>query len=70
MGNNEADQPGFMAAARPVTFRAYKIANEWFGDGKRVSDLESYFQENDKRLFVERVRQAGVIVKEVSPTLY
>ena len=48
MGNNEADQPGFMAAARPVTFRAYKIANEWFGDGKRVSDLESYFQENDK----------------------
>lgn len=55
MGNNEADQPGFMAAARPVTFRAYKIANEWFGDGKRVSDLESYFQENDKRLFVERV---------------
>ena len=28
MGNNEADQPGFMAAARPVTFRAYKIANE------------------------------------------
>ena len=68
MGNNEADQPGFMAAARPVTFRAYKIANVWFGDGKRVSDLESYFQENDKRLFVERVRQAGVIVKEVSPT--
>ena len=68
MGNNEADQPGFMAAARPVTFRAYKIANDWFGDGKRVSDLESYFQENDKRLFVERVRQAGVIVKEVSPT--
>lgn len=56
MGNNEADQPGFMAAARPVTFRAYKIANEWFGDGKRVSDLESYFQENDKRLFVERVQ--------------
>lgn len=68
MGNNEADQPGLMAAARPVTFRAYKIANDWFGDGKRVSDLESYFQENDKRLFVERVRQAGVIVKEVSPT--
>ena len=68
MGNNEADQPGFMAAARPVTFRAYKIANAWFGDGKRVADLESYFQENDKRLFVERERQAGIIVKEVSPT--
>ena len=69
MGNSEADQPGFMPAARPVTFRAYKIDNEWFGDGKRVSDLESYFQENDKHLFVERVRQAGVIVKEITPTL-
>lgn len=70
MGNNEADQPGFMAAARPVTFRAYKIANDWFGDGKRVSDLESYFQENDKRLFVERVRQAGIIVKRLVRLLY
>ena len=69
MGNSEADQPGFMPAARPVTFRAYKVDNEWFGDGKRVSDLESYFQENDKHLFVERVRQAGVIVKEITPTL-
>lgn len=68
MGNNEADQPGFMAAARPVTFQAYKIANEWFGDGKRCQIWKVIFQENDKRLFVERVRQAGVIVKEVSPT--
>lgn len=44
MGNNEADQPGFMAAARPVTFRAYKIANEWFGDGKRCQILKVIFR--------------------------
>lgn len=69
MGNNESDQPGFMSAGRPVTFRAYKIENDWFDGGKRVSDLESYFQENDKRLFIERIRSNGIIIKEVAPTL-
>lgn len=68
MGNSEADEPGFMPAARPVTFRAYRIENEWFGEGKRVIDLEMHFQQMDKRLFVERIRQAGVI-KEVSPNV-
>ncbi|WP_455590464.1 aspartate-alanine antiporter [Bacteroides sp.] len=69
MGNDESDQPGFMPAGRPVTFRAYKIENDWFGSGKRVSDLESYFQQSDKRLFVERVRSNGVIIKDITPTL-
>ena len=66
MGNSEADEPGFMHAARPVTFRAYKIENEWFKPGRRVIDLEVYFQQHDKRLFVERLRKKGV-VREVSP---
>lgn len=68
MGNNEYDQPGFMPAGRPVTFRAYKIENDWFGSGKQVSDLENYFQQSDKRLFVERVRSNGVIIKDITPT--
>ena len=68
MGNSEADEPGFMPAARPVTFRAYRIENDWFGEGKRVIDLEMHFQQMDKRLFVERIRQAGVI-KEVGPNV-
>lgn len=69
MGNDESDQPGFMSAGRPVTFRAYKIENNWFGKGKTIAELETHFQENDKRLFVERVRSGGNLVKEVSPTL-
>lgn len=69
MGNDEADQPGFIHAARPVTFRAYKIENDWFGEGKKVSELESYFNEHDKRLFVERVRKNGVVVKDITPDL-
>ena len=68
MGNSQADEPGFIHAARPVTFRAYRIENEWFKNGKRVVDLEVYFQQQDKRLFVERIRKAGTI-REVSPNV-
>lgn len=68
MGNSEADEPGFFHAARPVTFRAYRIENEWFKNGKRVIDLEVYFQQQDKRLFVERIRKGGTI-KEVGPNV-
>lgn len=68
MGTSEADEPGFSPALRPVVFRAYKITNEWFGKGKKVSELETYLCKNDKRLFVERIRQRGV-VKDVDPNL-
>lgn len=68
MGNSQADEPGFMPASRPVTFRAYRIENDWFKNGKRVIDLEVYFQQQDKRIFVERIRKSGVI-KEVSPNV-
>lgn len=68
MGSSEADEPGFMPAARSVTFRAYKIENEWFKSGRRVIDLELHFQQQDKRLFVERLRKKGV-VREVSPNI-
>ena len=68
MGSSEADEPGFAPALRPVVFRAYQITNEWFGKGKRITDLESYLYEQGKRLFVERVRQGGII-KEVTPNL-
>ena len=68
MGTSEVDEPGFSPALRPFELRAYKITNEWFGKGKKVSELETYLAEKDKRLFVERVRQRG-IVKEVSPDL-
>lgn len=68
MGNTEADQPGFIHASRPVVFRAYKVENKWFGSGKTVDQLESYFQQQDKRLFVERMRHEGAIIQDIVPT--
>ena len=69
MGNNdESEQPGFMPAARPVTFRAYKISNEWFKDGKSVKQLEVYLDQLGRHLFVERVRINNVVTDVVLHT--
>lgn len=69
MGNNdESEQPGFMPAARPVTFRAYKISNEWFKEGKSVKQLEEYLDQLGRHLFVESVRINNVLT-DVKPDL-
>lgn len=69
LGHSEADQPGFMHASRPVVFRAYRIENEWFGQGKTVEQLEAYFILHGKRLFVERMRHRGILIDEILPNL-
>lgn len=66
--DDESEQPGFMPAARPITFRAYKIENDWFGAGKTVQELEDYLMKQGRRLFVERVRVQKVI-QDVKPGL-
>lgn len=67
MGTSEADDPGFEHARRPVVFRAYTIENNWFGNGKTVEQLESYFISQGKRLFVERMRHNHTIINEILP---
>ena len=66
--NDESEQPGFMPAARPVTFRAYKISNEWFKDGKSVSSWRYILDQLGRHLFVERVRINNVVT-DVKPDL-
>lgn len=66
--NDESEQPGFMPAARPVTFRAYQISNDWFDGGKTVQELEDYLENQQRRLFVEKVR-SNQGLKEVKPDL-
>ena len=67
MGTSETDEPGFEHARRPVVFRAYTIENDWFGNGKTVEQLESYFISQGKRLFVERMRHNHTIINEILP---
>lgn len=67
MGTSEADEPGFEHARRPVVFRAYRIENEWFGNGKTVDQLEGYFISQGKRLFVERMKHNDKIINDIIP---
>lgn len=62
MGETLVDQPGYGSSLREVTFRCYKVDNDWFGSGKKVSDLEEYLQGQGRRLFVDRIRHNGTIV--------
>lgn len=65
MGNDDNEKPGFSSAKREVEFRCYRIENEWFENGRRVSELESFFDDEGKRLFVERIRKGTRIIDDV-----
>lgn len=68
-GGDLSDAPGYINPDTPVVFRAYRVGNSWFEGGKSVVQLEVYFQQQNKRIFVERVRQNGKIIDNVAPDL-
>lgn len=67
MGREDSEKPGFTAAKREVEFRCYKIENGWFDNGRKVHELEEYFGQQEKRLFVERIRKGKQIIDDISP---
>ena len=67
MGKNSSDDPGVSSAEYPVIFRAYKISNGWFGEGRSVEELEKFFESQQKRLFVERIRKGTNIINDIKP---
>lgn len=62
MGETLVDQPGYGSSMREVSFRCYKVANDWFGTGKKVSELEAYTLSQGRRLFVDRIKHNGQII--------
>lgn len=68
MGNTLADEIGFTHARRTVVFRAYKIENNWFDKNKTVSQLETFYNSQNKLLFVERIRTDGKIIDTIKPS--
>ena len=59
-GNASAD-PNYINALRPVAFRAYKAEDDFFSEPKSVKEIEDYFRQQDRRIFVERIRQNGKV---------
>lgn len=68
MGETLTNQPGYDSSRREVTFRTYKVANEWFtAAGRKVSALEDYVEGQGRRLFVDRIRHNGNIIDTPAP---
>ena len=65
MGKDGSDKPGVFDAKREVEFRSYRIENSWFVKGRRVDELERFFNDQGKRLFVERIRKGKEIIDNV-----
>lgn len=68
MGETLTDQPGYSSSRREVAFRTYKVTNDWFGAGKKVSEFEYYVLSQGRRLFVDRIRHNGVMIDTPAPS--
>lgn len=68
MGETLSDRPGYASSLREVSFRTYKVSNEWFTDkGRKVSELEDYVAGQGRRLFVDRIRHNGAVIDTPKP---
>lgn len=51
-----ANDPAYLSANRPISFRAYKVEAEHFRNPQTVCEIENHFSRQGRRLFVERIR--------------
>lgn len=63
------NDPAFINALRPVTFRAYKADGKFFDQPRTVAEIEQHITELGRRIYVDRVRQGGKIVDDPAATV-
>lgn len=56
-------EPGQFVANRPISFRAYKVENDFFNRARTVRAIERHLKELGLRHFVERLRINGEITE-------
>lgn len=61
------DDPAFIDANRPISFRAYKVSADFFQTPQTVQAIEEHLKGLNRRLFVERIRTADGII-DPTPT--
>lgn len=64
-GTSNSD-PNYVKALRSVTFRAYKVSDDFFKSPRTIADTEAMFREKGKTIYVERLRCDGKII-DVAP---
>ena len=63
-----SDDPAYIDANRPISFRAYKVTADLFNTPQTVQQIEDHLKSLGRRLFVERIRTKDGIV-EPAPTV-
>lgn len=67
MGSDMSIVAGLNPAVQEIEFRAFSADNKWFDGNKRtIAEFEEHMDKMGKRVFVERLRQNGVI-KDLVP---
>ena len=61
------DDPAYINAMRPVVYRAYKADGEYFDQPRTVAEIEKYISGLGRRVFIERVRSNGQVLKDFTP---
>lgn len=56
------NDPAYIMANRPISFRAYKAESDFFATPRTVSEIEEHVASLGRRLFVERVRIDGNVM--------
>lgn len=55
--NSWANDPANINALRSVAFRAYRVSNGFFAEGRTIFETEQYLRANGLFVFVDRIRQ-------------
>jgi putative transport protein len=58
----EGEDSGALSAYDEVAFRAYRIANDFFKEGKTVKETEAYMADRHKPVFVQRIKREKEIM--------
>lgn len=58
--------PNYIKAMRPVVFRAYKVTDSFFATPRTIEEIDDYFRQKGKTIYVERLRSGGTVT-DVAP---
>ncbi len=62
-----ASDPAYIDACRQVSFRAFEVDGDWMSSPRSVEEIEKRFEDEKRRLTIERIRRKDGSMPEVTP---